>query len=322
MADALIQKIIYPAFQNEHLALLHDGAFLHLPSGNLAFTTDSFVVHPLFFPGGDIGKLAATGTMNDLAMCGAIPLYMSCSLIIEEGFSIEKLQEILSSLQRAAKQGGMQVVTGDTKVIERSGRGGLFINTSGIGCRAIDPAPSHERIEDGDVILLSGDIGRHALAIMGIREGLRFTPPLESDCENLTPYVMSLINEGIEIHAMRDITRGGLASILLELSVSAKKEFLIEEEKIPICDAVHGACEVLGIDPLYSACEGRFVIILPQKMAERALDSLRNRAPHLSPSIIGTVKGPSTKGCCIMQNSFGMQRYIHKQIAEQLPRIC
>jgi hydrogenase expression/formation protein HypE len=279
-------------------------------------------VDPLFFPGGDIGKLAATGTINDLAMCGARPLYMSCSLIIEEGFDIECLSKILKSLGTTARECGVEIVTGDTKVIEKSSKGNLFINTTGIGHILTAPAPSPQKIEQGDVILLSGDIGRHGMAIMGIREKLTFSPPLESDCEDLSKYIAALITEKIQIHALRDVTRGGLASILLEMSRCSQKSFHIKEECIPISDGVNGACEILGLDPLYVACEGRFIAFLPKKDAERAKALLKAMAPHLSPCLIGEVKGFAEKGSCVMENPYGTQRYLTKLVSEQLPRIC
>lgn len=308
----LIEKIFLPAFGNEHLDLLHDGALLN---DRMVFTTDSYVVQPLFFPGGDIGKLAVTGTINDLAMCGARPRYLSCAFIIEEGFLESDLIKIVKSMQQEAEANQVFIVTGDTKVIERQTGTNLFINTSGIGFSMVQEPITPRRIGHGDRIILSGDIGRHGMAVMTKREGLEFTTPLISDCCSLFPQVEALLNH-VEVHCMRDLTRGGLATALVELSESSRLEFHIEEEAIPISEAVESSCELLGFDPLYVANEGRFVAFVPKEEEERALQSLGEGARS-----IGEVKSSSSHGV-ILKNSFGSRRYLYRLVGDQLPRIC
>lgn len=308
----LIEKIFLPAFGNEHLDLLHDGALLN---DQIVFTTDSYVVQPLFFPGGDIGKLAVTGTINDLLMCGARPRYLSCAFIIEEGFLESDLAKIVKSMQQEAEANQVFIVTGDTKVIERQTGTNLFINTSGIGFSMVKEPITPRRIGAGDRIILSGDIGRHGMAVMTKREGLEFTTPLISDCCSLFPQVEALINQ-VNVHCMRDLTRGGLATALVELSESSRLEFHIEEEAIPVSEAVESSCELLGFDPLYVANEGRFVAFVPKGEEERALQSLGEEA-----RLIGEVKSSSSDGV-ILKNSFGSRRYLYRLVGDQLPRIC
>ena len=309
----LIDEFFVPAFHKE----LHDGALLNISGQNIVFTTDSYVVQPLFFPGGDIGTLAVNGTINDLAMCGAKPLYLSCGFIIEEGFLKSDLQRIVQSMQQAAETCGVSIVTGDTKVVERTGANNIFINTSGIGILMSEKAIHPARIESGDCIVLSGDIGRHGMAIMAAREG--FSVDLKSDCAPLFDPVQVLIQAEIDVHCLRDPTRGGLATTLVELAEQAKLSFHIEEEKIEVSSPVKSVCEVLGFDPLYVANEGRFVAFVPESQAAKTLKSLSEF--YEKPAIIGHVHNRSGDRV-IINNALGTSRYLHRLVGDQLPRIC
>ncbi len=318
----LIENIFLPAFSNAQLDMLHDGALLDIPAKQIVFTTDSYTVQPVFFPGGDIGKLAITGTLNDLAMCGAKPYYLSCAFIIEEGFLQSDLQRIVESMKIEAEANSVQIVTGDTKVIERQTGKNIFINTSGIGISMVkDPIHPH-RIQKSDCIILSGDIGRHGMAVMAKREGLEFSSPLISDCGSLVPMIEALLREGIEIHCLRDLTRGGLATVLVELAETSKMEFRITEDAIGVSEAVNSACEILGFDPLYVANEGRFVAFIPKHREKEALKILRALPGGQEADIIGEVIGPSVSPSAILKNSFGTQRYLYRLVGDQLPRIC
>ncbi len=318
----LIENFFLPAFSNDKLDMLHDGAVLDIPSNQIVFTTDSYVVQPVFFPGGNIGKLAVTGTLNDLAMCGARPYYLSCGFIIEEGFLQSDLKRIVESMKIEAEANSVQIVTGDTKVIERQTGTNIFINTSGIGISMVKEPIHPLRIQKGDSIILSGDIGRHGMAIMATREGLEFSSPLISDCGSLVPMVEALIREGIEVHCLRDLTRGGLATALVELAEASKMEFGILEEAIGVSEAVDSACEILGFDPLYVANEGRFVAFVPKYQENEALKVLKGFCEGKEASIIGDVIGRSESPCAILKNSFGTQRYLYRLVGDQLPRIC
>ncbi len=318
----LIEKIFLPAFSNDKLDMLHDGAVLDIPSNQIVFTTDSYVVQPVFFPGGDIGKLAVTGTLNDLAMCGAKPYYLSCAFIIEEGFLQSDLTRIVESMRIEAEANSVQIVTGDTKVIERQTGTNIFINTSGIGISMVkDPIHPHQ-IQKGDCIILSGDIGRHGMAIMAQREGLEFSSPLISDCGSLVPMIEVLLREGIEVHCLRDLTRGGLATALVELAETSKMEFKIKEDAIGVSEAVNSACEILGLDPLYVANEGRFVAFIPKHQEKDTLKILRAFPEGKEVGTIGEVIGRSVSPSAILKNSFGTQRYLYRLVGDQLPRIC
>jgi len=318
----LIEEVFLPSFSNDALNQLHDGAVLDLPADQIVFTTDSYVVQPIFFPGGDIGKLAVAGTLNDLAMCGARPLYLSCSFIIEEGFLQSDLKQIVHSMKQEADRASVQIVTGDTKVIERVSGTNLFINTSGIGIRiGKDPIHPH-RIQKGDRIILSGDIGRHGMAVMAKREGLEFSKTLYSDCASLVPIVEALFREGIELHCLRDLTRGGLATALVELAEASKMEFQISEDSISINEAVNSACEILGFDPLYVANEGRFAAFVPKHHELKALQVIRSFSEGREASVIGEVVNRSLSPGVILNNSFGTRRYLYRLVGDQLPRIC
>ena len=321
LMDQLIAKMFAPAFANPLLAQRHDGAVIDLNGQRLAFTTDSYVVRPLFFPGGDIGKLAINGTVNDLAMCGARPLYLSASFIIEEGLSMETLWRVVQSMKRAAADAGIQVVTGDTKVVDKGKGDGLFINTAGIGRVDYDCGISPAAVRPGDAVLLSGDIGRHGMAIMSVREGLQFESSIESDCAPLADLVQSLLEEGIEIHCLRDLTRGGLASALNEIAQCARRQIDIDQNAVPVREEVHGACEILGLDPLYVANEGRFVAFVPASDVDRAIRTMRSRILGAEATQIGVVTAGSP-GLVTLKTQIGARRILDLLSGEQLPRIC
>ena len=322
MTHQLIENVFLSAFGDTVPGERHDGAVFDVVTGKFAFTTDSYVVQPLFFPGGDIGGLAVNGTVNDLAMCGAKPLYLSAGFIIEEGLPIETLQRVALSMKSAAEAAGVRIVTGDTKVVDRGKGDGIFINTSGIG-RVIAGqtiAPAFARA--GDAIILSGDIGRHGIAVMAFREGLEFESDIESDCAPLNGIVSSLIESGIEIHCLRDLTRGGLAGALVEIAESAGLHCEIRENAVPVREDVRGACEILGFDPLYVANEGRFAAFVPGREAEKALEILRRHPLGEGAQIIGLVHKNTSPGLVVMRSSIGASRVVDMISGEQLPRIC
>lgn len=271
----LIQDVFVRAFLNATLAPLHDGATWLVEKGTLAFTTDSYVVRPLFFPGGDIGSLAVNGTINDLAMCGAKPLCLSAGFILEEGLSLDVLQRVVHSMAETAQVAGVSIVTGDTKVVDRGKGDGIFINTSGVGLVPAGVRVLPMLIQPGDAILVSGDLGSHGVAVLSVREGLTFDGHVESDSAPLHRIVADMIESGIEIHCLRDLTRGGLASVLNELAAAAKVGMTVDESAIPVSEPVRGACELLGLDPLYVANEGRFAAMVPATQAEAALTVMR-----------------------------------------------
>jgi hydrogenase expression/formation protein HypE len=318
----LIQSVFLPAFANDQLNLMHDGVVLDIPTNQIVFTTDSYVIQPIFFPGGDIGKLAVTGTMNDLAMCGAIPRYLSCGFIIEEGFLYSDLQRIVESMKAEANAHSVRIVTGDTKVIERHTGTNIFINTTGIGISIVDDPINPLQIKPGDRIILSGDIGRHGMAVMAHREALTFSLPLLSDCASLVGMVQALVNAGIKIHCLRDLTRGGLATALVELSESSHMNFVIQEEDIAIDETVNGACEILGLDPLYVANEGRLIAFVNEDQAEEALKVIRQFPEGEQAALIGKVIGHSTSPRATLTNCYGADRYLYRLAGDQLPRIC
>jgi hydrogenase expression/formation protein HypE len=317
----LIENFFTGPFHNEILANRHDGAVLTLPVGKLAFTTDSYVVSPLFFPGGDIGSLSVYGTANDLAMCGARPLYISAGFIIEEGFPMETLWRVAQSMKTSAEKAGVQIVTGDTKVVDKGKGDGIFINTAGIGIIEHEPVIAPKSIKADDVIILSGDIGRHGITIMASREGLEFETSIMSDCAPLWNFVDALLKAGIEVHCLRDLTRGGLASALIELAEQAGLQFELMENSISVNHEVQAACEILGFDPIYVANEGRFVAIVPDRDKDRALEILRIIQPEIKPAIIGKVSKGSA-GMVTMTSKIGAARVIDMLSGEQLPRIC
>lgn len=317
----LIEKVFVPAFRNPIMEVRHDGAVFGVGDARLAFTTDSYVVKPLFFPGGNIGSLAVNGTVNDLAMCGARPLYLSAGFILEEGMETEKLWRIVKSMRAAADAAGVQLVTGDTKVVDRGKGDEIFINTAGVGVIEHDVAVSPNSIQPGDAIILSGDLGRHGIAIMAAREGLEFQTVIESDCAPLASTVAGLLASGVDIHCLRDLTRGGLASALVEIAEASGLEINIEEQKIKVREDVQGACEILGFDPLYLANEGRFVTFVPAHAAELVIEIINSHAGDTSASLIGTVSDRRS-GDVTMKSVIGATRVVDMFSGEQLPRIC
>ncbi|OGG44670.1 MAG: hydrogenase expression/formation protein HypE [Candidatus Handelsmanbacteria bacterium RIFCSPLOWO2_12_FULL_64_10] len=324
----LIEEVFLPAFRNPFLEARGDGAVLPLdllPFQRLAFTTDTYVVRPLFFPGGDIGSLAVHGTVNDLAMCGARPLYLSAGFLIEEGLPMETLRRVVGSVQRAAQEAGVQVVTGDTKVVDRGKGDGVYINTAGIGILEYGQRIGPHVVAPGDVLLLNGDVGRHGTAIVVVREGLAFESAVESDSASLAGLVMKLLEDGIEVHCMRDLTRGGLASALNEVAGAAGVGIEVDEGRIPVREDVQAVCEVLGLDPLHVACEGRFVAFVAHAYAERALTLMRSHPLGADACIIGCVgarHAAPLPGMVTMRSRIGSTRVLDVLSGEQLPRIC
>lgn len=322
LTQELIDQVFRPILASASLEAQHDGALLKLPGGGrLAFTTDAHVVSPLFFPGGDIGQIAVNGTVNDLSMCGARPLWLSAGFILEEGFSIATIGQIVASMKAAADAAGVVVVTGDTKVVERGKGDGLYVTTAGIGVieTALTIAPSS--IRAGDAVILSGDVGRHGMAIMATRAGLQFESDIRSDCAPLSPAVQALLKAEVEVHCLRDLTRGGLATALVELAETSRLAIAIDGAKVPVSELVGGACEILGLDPLYVANEGRFVCFVPGAQAQRAADIISATAPGGPAVILGTVKsGPA--GQVTQRSIIGAERIIDRLSGEQLPRIC
>jgi len=317
----LLEKVFGAAFSNPILDTRHDSAQFTVPPGWLAMTTDSYVVRPLFFPGGDIGSMAVHGTVNDLAMSGARPVYLSAAFIIEEGLPMDTLWRVVCSMRDAAQRCGVQIITGDTKVVDKGKGDSLFINTTGIGVieHTLNIAP--QSVQAGDAVLLSGDVGRHGMAIMAVREGLSFESQIESDSAPVHEAVLALVQAGIEIHCLRDLTRGGLASALNEIAEAAGVKIAVEEKLIPVREDVHAACELLGLDPLHVANEGRFVAFVSAKDAARALQVLRAQAVGAGAAIVGQVT-ESAAPLVTLQSAIGVSRILDMPSGEQLPRIC
>lgn len=322
LTQDLLDRVFRPAFANAELEAQHDGALLKLPNGGrLAFTTDSHVVSPLFFPGGNIGKLAVNGTVNDLCMCGARPLWLSAGFILEEGLAMATLEKVVASIQTAAAAAGVAIVTGDTKVVERGKGDGLYVTTAGVGVIETSLTIAPTSLREGDAVILSGDIGRHGMAIMATRAGLEFESDIESDCAPLVAPVQALLAAGLEIHCLRDLTRGGLATSLVELAEASGKAIAIDAARVPVLETVNGACEILGLDPLYVANEGRFVCVLPAAQADAAMEIMARTAPGGPPAIIGRVQaGPA--GQVTQRSVIGAERIVDRLSGEQLPRIC
>lgn len=321
LMQQLIDQVFISAFSNPRLDERHDGAILDAQGRRLAFTTDSYVVRPLFFPGGDIGTLAVNGTVNDLAMCGARPRWLSAGFILEEGLPIETLERIVASMRQAAATAGVEIVTGDTKVVEKGKGDSLFVNTAGLGTieHSMPIGPRHTRI--GDAILLNGDLGRHGMAIQSVRDGLEFEGPIESDCAPLADIVMGLIKAGIAVHCLRDLTRGGLAAGLNEIAATARIQIDIDESAVPVSEPVRGACEILGFDPLYVANEGRMIAFVPESDADRALAIMRALPVGDGACRIGSVLSDSP-GLVTLKSRIGARRILDLLSGEQLPRIC
>ena len=317
----LIEKMFIPAFSNDILETQHDSSVVEISGTKIAFTTDSFVVNPLFFPGGDIGSLAVNGTVNDLAMSGAKPLFLSAGFILEEGFPMVELWRIVSSMKAAAEKANVQFITGDTKVVDNGKGDGIFINTAGIGLVETPLEIVPKSVQSGDAILVNGDIGRHGIAIMAQREGLEFESEIESDCAPLNGLVQNLLDENIEIHCLRDLTRGGLASALNEIATSVNRQIEIDESVIPVREDVHGACEILGFDPLYVANEGRMIAFVAPSDAKKALEIMNKHEFGNGSVQIGAVTETRSK-LVTMKSTIGATRIVDMLSGEQLPRIC
>ena len=317
----LIREVFYSAFEVSGEGFL-DSAVLNFSSGPLAFTTDGFVVDPIFFPGGDLGSLAVHGTVNDLAMVGARPLYLACSFILEEGLPLADLKRIVLSMARAAKEIGVKIVCGDTKVVPKGKGDRIFITTTGVGEILADPYPHPRRIESGDEILVSGPIGEHGLAVISAREELPLKG-LRSDSAPVWPLVEALLNTlGPAVHALRDPTRGGLATTINELAQEARVEIELQESEIPVRPEVRGGCEILGLDPLYLACEGRLVAVVASGKGKEALEVLKGLPGGQEARLIGYVRKTSARPLVILKTLLGGQRVLPVLTGEPLPRIC
>ncbi|MGD0337438.1 MAG: hydrogenase expression/formation protein HypE [Bacteroidota bacterium] len=321
LSQQLIRSMFFSQFDNPALREEHDGAMISLGGARLAFSTDSYVVHPIFFPGGNIGELAVYGTVNDLAMCGATPYFLSAAFIIEEGFPMERLWTIVQSMQQAAARSSIQLVTGDTKVVDRGKGDEIFITTSGIGLieEGISIAPRRAAV--GDTIILSGYIAEHGIAIMSVREGIAFETQIQSDCAPLNGLVDKILKKSKNIHVLRDPTRGGLASSLNEIADAAHIGIVIEEMKIPVTEEVQGACEILGLDPLYIANEGKLIAIVPDDEAGNVLSVMRSHPNGREATVIGKVVD-AHPGIVVMKTTVGGNRVVDMLSGEQLPRIC
>ena len=317
----LVQKLFLPAFRNPYLEKLDDQAVLEVNGSRLAFTTDSFVVTPIFFPGGDIGRLAVNGTVNDLVMSGARPLYLSAAFILEEGLSLADLQQIVRSMQEACETAGVILVTGDTKVVNRGSGDKVFITTSGMGIIERDLIISADRAKVGDKIILSGTIADHGMAVMSKREGLEFETEIVSDTAPLNSLVEAMLEASSAIHCLRDPTRGGIATTLNEIARRSNLGMLLDEKRIPIREDVKGACEILGIDPLYVANEGKLVAIIGRDEAEKVLERMRGHRDGKEAQIIGEVVADHPR-MVVMRTGIGGTRIVDLMMGEQLPRIC
>jgi len=321
LSAELVENLFLPAFRNPAIECLGDSAILRIPAGRLAFSTDSFVVRPLFFPGGSIGELAINGTVNDLAMSGARPLYLSAGFIVEEGLPMAMLAKIVERMRVAAEKAGIQVVTGDTKVVEKGHGDGCFINTAGIGMipdgREVGPA----RAKPGDAIIISGTIGDHGMAVMSVREGMEFDTVIQSDSAALHGLVEAIFAVSNEVHALRDPTRGGLASSLNEIAAQSHVGMALNEDVLPVKPDVQSACELLGLDPIYVANEGKLVAIVSSSAADAVLEAMRRHSLGGDAAIIGKVVAERA-GMLTARTKIGGTRVIPMQIGEQLPRIC
>ena len=321
LTQRLVDDVFAKAFANPLLDTRHDSVQFTLPHGRVAMTTDSYVVQPLFFPGGDIGSLAIHGTVNDLAMSGARPRYLTCAFILEEGLPMETLWRVAQSMGQAANRCGVQIVTGDTKVVGRGKGDGIFINTSGVGVmeHALEIGPAAP--QPGDVIFCSGDLGRHGMAIMAAREGLQFESTITSDSAPVHEPVLALIAAGVQVRCLRDLTRGGLAAALNEIARAANVKISIDERAIAVREDVHAACEILGLDPLEVANEGRFIALVPPQDEELARQVLRTHEVSAGASVIGRVveRAPPL---VTLRSAIGATRILDMPSGERLPRIC
>lgn len=317
----LISKMFVPQFGNELLEPLLDGAVFDAGGVRLAFSTDSYVVNPIFFPGGDIGKLAINGTVNDLSMCGARPFYLASAFIIEEGLPLDDLWKVVLSMQEAAKKSGVLLVTGDTKVVDRGKGDKIFVNTSGIGIVDDGMEIRPRRMQAGDKIMVNGNIAEHGIAIMSVREGLEFETEIKSDTAPLNRLVQEMLETSINIHVMRDPTRGGIATALNELAEQSGLGIELDEEAIPISEPVKGACEILGLDPLYIANEGKLLAFVSPHDSDLVLDTMRRHPLGRNSAVIGEVVD-NHHGMVVMKSRIGGTRVVDMLTGEQLPRIC
>jgi hydrogenase expression/formation protein HypE len=321
LSAELMRDVFLPAFRNSTLERLEDQAVFPVNNGRMAFTTDSFVVKPLFFPGGDIGSLAVHGTVNDLAMGGAKPLFLSTAFIIEEGFSMEKLRRIVDSLGRAAKECGVQIITGDTKVVDKGSGDGVFINTTGLGVVPEGVYLSAGAARPGDAVILSGSIGEHGIAILAEREGLEFESSVQSDCAPLHMLVADMLEATHAIRCLRDPTRGGVSSSLNEIAAQSQVGIFLDERAIPVRQEVRGACEMLGLDPIYVANEGKLLAIVDDKVADQLVEVMRKNPLGRNARRIGTVRAADA-GWVTMRTVLGTTRIVDMLAGDQLPRIC
>jgi hydrogenase expression/formation protein HypE len=321
LTKQLIEKLFYPLLGNEFLDTGHDGALFPSVKGELAMTTDSFVVDPIFFPGGDIGELAVNGTVNDLLCCGAEPQYISLAFILEEGFLMDDLWKIVQSIASASRRAGVKIVTGDTKVVEKGKGDKIYINTTGIGKVYPGLQISPSRCTDGDVVIINGTIGDHGIAIMSEREGLSFDTPVKSDTRALNEMMMDVFRKKPDLHVLRDPTRGGLSSALNEICLSSHTGITLMEDQLPVTEGVRGACEILGLDPLYMANEGKILVILPEEEASGILSLMQKHDAGKESRTIGKVNSVHP-GLLGMETTIGSTRIIDMISGDQLPRIC
>jgi hydrogenase expression/formation protein HypE len=322
LMQQLLGDVFFTAFDNETLGQRHDASVFAVGDQRLAFTTDGYVVDPIFFPGGSIGHLAVHGTVNDLAMAGARPRHLSAGFIIEEGFPVADLQRVVADMAQAAAAAGVQIITGDTKVVNRGKADGVFITTAGVGVIEHQLVIAPRSVRPGDAIILSGDIARHGIAIMSVREGLQFETVIESDSAAVHEPVLNLLAEGLDVHCLRDLTRGGLAAGVIEIAQTAGLQAQLDEAAIPVREDILGACEILGFDPLYVANEGRFIAILPSEQAETAVGILRNHEVSRDAVVIGHVSEGEQPGMVTLRTITGTTRVVDLLSGEQLPRIC
>ena len=321
MSASLIGELFLRELRNPALAELGDGAIVSAGGAELVVSTDSFVVSPVEFPGGDIGSLAVHGTLNDVAMMGAVPVCLTCGFVLEEGLPVETLERVVASMARAAREAGVPVVAGDTKVVERGKADGLYVNTTGIGVVDVRCRPGPTRARAGDVVIVSGPIGRHGMAIMAAREGLAFETTITSDSACLVALVERLKAAVVPVHVLRDPTRGGVASALNEIASASRVAIALDEETLPVPDNVRAACEMLGLDPLYVANEGVMIAIVPSDAASRALDALRSHALGRDATVIGRVVAEPA-ATVVLRTALGGTRIVDLLPGDQLPRIC
>ncbi|CCK78899.1 hydrogenase expression/formation protein HypE [Desulfobacula toluolica] len=321
LSHSMFSDMILPLFENSELSKQDDGAILDVEGARLAFSTDSYVVDPIFFPGGNIGDLAVNGTVNDISMCGAVPKFISVGLIIEEGLPVKQLKIILETIAAAAKKAGVKIVTGDTKVVPRGKADKIFINTSGIGVIPAHVNVSGSNAQPGDKIIVSGTLADHGIAVLSSREGLKFDSDIKTDSAPLNKMVQSLIRSGCDVHVLRDPTRGGLGTTLNEIASQSRVGIRIDEMSLPVTGPVRGACELLGFDPLYIANEGKLIAFVPEKDVDKALEIIRQDVFGKVAVIIGDVTSEDP-GKVFLQTSIGGVRPIDMLTGEQLPRIC